>query len=306
MTRFGTCIALIILAAISAVPEIAAAQCPVRPLANDFVTVCESPDPANVYCYTPGLARLPSGRLVATMDLGGPGLAKHVESVTGPHGKKLLLRGQIFTSDDHGQTWVLRGRFPFMHARPFVAGNSLYVLGHAGDLLVIRSEDGGLTWSAPTALTNGEHWHQSACNVLYAHDCIYLVMEKHVDRGIKSWAVASLAPVLMRGRVNDDLTQPENWTYASELVFEDAVDYRQLDYFGVPFFKMDPRQSTYPAPRRNMAPIGWLETNVVQIVDPDHSWYDAHGKTFHLLMRATPAALDWRPCAKWSSSLTVA
>ena len=43
----------------------ARAQCPVRPLAQKFVTVYESPDPAGIYCYTPGLARLDDG-------LGGP------------------------------------------------------------------------------------------------------------------------------------------------------------------------------------------------------------------------------------------
>jgi len=50
------------------------------------VTVYESPDPARVYAYTPGLARLPSGRLVATMDQGGPG----VRDLPGPKG----LRGE--------------------------------------------------------------------------------------------------------------------------------------------------------------------------------------------------------------------
>jgi photosystem II stability/assembly factor-like uncharacterized protein len=48
-----------------------------------------------------------------------------------------------------------RGRtafdFPFMHARPFAAGESLYVLGHAGDLMIIRSDDGGETWSPPAS-----------------------------------------------------------------------------------------------------------------------------------------------------------
>jgi hypothetical protein len=264
----------------------ASGQGPVRPLANDYVTVIESPDPESVYCYTPGLARLPSGRLVATMDLGGPGAAKHVGKVEGPGGRSLLLRGKVFTSDDRGKTWTHRTDFPFLHARPFVAGKSLYVLGHAGDLMVVRSDDEGVTWSAAAALTEKEQWHQSACNVHHANGCVYLVMEKRADRGIKTWPVAALAPVLMRGRATDDLTRRENWTFASELVFEDAVDYRELDFFGVPFFAMDPRLPTYPAPRRNMAPIGWLETNVVQIVDPDHYWFDPRGKTFHLLMRA--------------------
>jgi hypothetical protein len=173
-----------------------------------------------------------------------------------------------------------------MHARPFLAGKSLYVLGHSGDLMVIRSDDEGRTWSAPALLTAGQSWHQSACNVHRAGGCVYLVMERQVKSNIKSWAVAGLAPVLMRGRETADLTRRENWTLASELAFNDAVDYRQLDQFGVPFFAMEPARSTYPAPRRNMAPIGWLETNVVQFVDPDHVWTDPQGKTFHLWMRA--------------------
>lgn len=48
----------------------------VRPLADDFVKVFESPNPENTYCYSPGIARCPSGRIVATLDLGGPGMQK--------------------------------------------------------------------------------------------------------------------------------------------------------------------------------------------------------------------------------------
>jgi len=35
-----------------------------------------------------------------------------------------------------------------------------------------------------------------------------------------------------------------------------------------------------------MAPIGWLEANVVQFTDPNHIWHDPRGKTFHLWSRA--------------------
>ena len=45
-------------------------------LANDFVTVYESPNPPGAYCYSPGIIRLDNGRLVATMDLGGPEVDK--------------------------------------------------------------------------------------------------------------------------------------------------------------------------------------------------------------------------------------
>ncbi|MCA9232274.1 MAG: exo-alpha-sialidase [Planctomycetales bacterium] len=255
-------------------------------LANEFVTVYESPDPKSIYCYTPGLTRLPSGRLIATMDLGGKGVKKLVNTVAAPNGKSLALRGKLFTSDDRGRTWTHRVDFPFGHARPFVAGNELYVLGQSGDLMVIRSLDEGVTWSEASALTQGEHWHQSACNVHYANGYVYLVMEKKVDRKIDAWPVSVLAPVLMRGQMSDDLTRREHWTFASELVFEDAVDFQELDCFGVPFFSMVPRATKEIVPRYKMTPIGWLETNVVQIVDPDHYWFDPQGKTFHLFMRA--------------------
>jgi hypothetical protein len=277
----------------------------VVPLADDFVEVYRSPAPADVYCYTPGLAVCPDRRLIATMDVGG-GKAAGL-----PKPKVGSGRGMIFTSDDHGKTWVYRTNFPFVHARPFVAGNSLYVLGHSGDLKIIRSDDWGNTWSDAAKLTDGRAWHQSACNVHYARGNVYLVMERRMDDrkekgwftrkptsrraasrpGVprldgKAWGVSELAPVLMRARIGDDLLRRESWTFASELYFCDAVPDRQLDWFGVPFFA-----AFYPNPHlvallRSCAPIGWLETNVVQFVDPNHYWYDPSGRTFHLWMRA--------------------
>ncbi len=262
----------------------------VRPLAQDYVAVYESPDPGHVYCYTPGLARLDNGRLVATMDRGGSGV------------KKDEPRGRVFTSDDHGRTWTHRTDFPFIHARPFVAGASLYVLGHAGDLRVIRSDDGGVTWSAPAKLTDGQSWHQSACNVHYAHGCVYLVMERRVTGLIKSWAVGELAPILMRAKVGDDLTRRESWTFASELSFRNTIPNVEkdpaIDFFGVPFFPAAYPKGSLPAPHRNSAPIGWLETNVVQFKDPDHFWFDPKGETFHLWARAHTGGTGYAAIAK--------
>jgi len=253
-------------------------------LADKFVKIYESPDPKQVYCYSPGIARCPTGRLIATMDQGGPGVGK-LPGVKRKRGR-WLWRGKVFTSDDHGKTWVHRVDFPFMHARPFVAGNSVYVLGHMGDLSVIRSDDAGETWTEAKSLTTGQSWHQAPCTVHYANGCVYLVMERRPTKVIRTWPVGELAPVLMRGKIGTDLTKRENWTFASELVFRDIVKSDDLDWFGVPFYKVDPVKGRSIAPRRSCAPMGWLETNVVQIVDPDHTWYDPKGKTFHLWMRA--------------------
>ena len=278
-------------------PE-AATMNAIRPLANDFVKVFESPDPANVYCFSPGIARCPSGRLVATLDLGGPGVRNFpgVKTERGDFG--LPSQGKIFTSDDHGKTWVHRADFPFIHARPFVAGKSLYVLGHHGDLAIVRSDDEGTTWSKSADLTHGEHWHAAPCNVLYANGCVYLAMEKRVHFKVKAWAVNELAPVLLRGRLDADLTKRENWAFASELAFADAVHAEALDYFGVPFYSTPRYESAPVAPGRSCAPMGWLETNVVQFTDPAHYWHDPKGRTFHLFMRAHTGSTGYAAMAK--------
>ncbi len=267
---------------------------PVRPLANDFVAVGVSPDPKNMPLYTPSILALPGGRLIAAYERGGTG------------SKNNAAYAWILTSDDHGVTWMKRGALRMTHARLFVAGHSIYYLGHRGDLQIARSDDRGETWSAQVALTTGQSWHQSACNVWHTRGQVYLVMERRVGKENKAWAVGSLAPVLMRAREAADLLKRESWTFASELVFSDLIaGYKQnepaIDFFGVPFFRQayPDRFTIATTPkRRTNSPMGWLETNVVQIVDPNHDWYDASGHTFHLFMRAHTAGTGYAALAK--------
>jgi len=266
---------------------------PVRPLANEGIIVYRSPDPKRLFCFSPGLARCPNGRLVAVFDLGGP--AAHELKQSDPD----FTQNRIYTSDDHGQTWTHRGGYNLLHAsRPFVAGKTLYVIGMAGDLTITRSDDWGTTWSEPVRLTDGQTWHQAPSNVWYARDHVYLVMERVVYDDVKVWKPSVMAPVLMRAKVADDLTISTNWTFASELVFRDAVPMDQIDYVGLPFFPFDPHGNVMIAPKREMAPPGWLESNVVQVLDPDHYWFDPAGRTFHLLMRAHTGGTGYAALAK--------
>jgi hypothetical protein len=271
-----------------------------QPLAQDHVVVYHSPDPENLYAYSPGICSLPGGDLVATIDLGGPG----AKTLSGPIFSRKLnnhqsyWQGQVYLSSDGGKTWDLKWKFPFMHARPFVSGKSLYVLGQADDLVIIRSDDNGRSWTEPVSLTTGERWHQAPCNVLYANGCVYLVMEQRVTEDIDTWYVGEIAPVLMRAKIGEDLTRPDAWTFAESFSFREEVDAENIQYMGIPFFTTSPLKGVPVAKGRSMAPLGWLETNVVQINNPDHVWYDSSRRTFHLWMRSHTGGTGYAAIAK--------
>jgi hypothetical protein len=266
----------------------------IEPLANSYMKVFESPDPEHIYCFSPGIAILPTGRFVATLDLGGSGI-NQLEGPFGLSNRGKYVQGRVLVSDDQGTTWQHRLRFPFMHARPFYAGGSLYILGHCINLMIIRSDDDGETWTDPMCLTTSGDWHQAPSNVHTANGFIYLVMENIHYHDIANWPVSLMAPVLMRGAVGSDLTKPDNWTFASEIVARDAFTSSQLDFFGVPFYS---EHTGAKAGRASCAPIGWLETNVVQFVDPHHCWHDPSGRTFHLWMRAHTGGTGYAAIAK--------
>lgn len=261
-------------------------------LAPTPTIVYESKEPSRIFAYSPGLAVLPDGTFVATLD------HEHtIEDELCPDGNP--VKGRIFTSSDGGETWVQRAVTPIYHARPFLAGKSIYVLGHRRDLGILRSEDGGQTWSNVHWLTKDQEWHQAPCNVHYTRGRVYLVMERVVDPNWPEWPVHVMAPVLMAASVNADLTQRESWTFSNELVYRDVIQqYGPPRLIGVPFFKPGDTTPEIPDDHRPMARPGWLETNVVQFTDPNHVWYDPAGRTFHLWMRAHTGSTNYAAILK--------
>lgn len=261
-------------------------------LADDYQTVYESPSPKDVYCYSPGICRCPNGRLIATLDIGGPGIGKIATCTSGKGDFAGGNIGKCFISDDHGATWTHVLDFPFYHARPFVAGNSLYILGHNWDLKILKSDDWGGSWSEPIAFSEGQQWHQAPCNVWYANDKIYLIMERYSQE----WGWHSLCPVVMAAKTGDDLLEKNNWTFSNEFIYCDRV---KAPYgIGAPFFTPGQTDPTNPKDKRDMAPVGWLESNIVQFNNPNHVWFDPCGKTFHIICRAHTGSTNMAMLAK--------
>ncbi len=253
----------------------------VQPIATEQVFYTAA-DPENVFVATPGIVVCPTGRIVAIMQVSGKGIDSIPEVKKGG-------RTFVYTSDDHSETWTHQANLDMMHARPFVAGNKVYIIGQMHDVRISRSDDWGKTWSEAVELTEGESWHASANTVLHDGGYVYLTLEKRVCNDSSAWPVAELAPILFRGKVSQDLTKKENWDLWSAPVFKDVINDKELEtYFGIPF-----QPAFYPdryylpdAGKRSASPIGWLETNVVKIYDPHHYFYDPQGQAIHLLMRA--------------------
>ncbi|MER8792384.1 glycoside hydrolase [Mesorhizobium sp. M0983] len=269
-----------------------------RALANDFEIVYRSERPQDVYCYTPGIVVTASRRVVATFDLGGAG----VRDLLGPKGSRAggtrFGMGLVYVSDDGGCSWAERKSFPFWHARPFTAGGRLYILGHAGDLMIIRSDDDGETWSAPVTLTSDMKWHGSSCNVHYANGSLYLALDERRDLAIEGWNTAGLAPRVLRARIDHDLLDRESWTISESLAFNEIVSSRDFDLFGIPFYSTPPRASAELGSGRLCAPMGWLEPNIVRFFDPSHLWHDPDGRTLHVFLRTNTGGTGYAALVK--------
>lgn len=269
-----------------------------RALADEFEIVYRSERPQDVYCYTPGIAVTVGRRVIATFDLGGDG----VRDLLGPKGFRdrgtRFGMGMAYVSDDRGRSWAERCRFPFWHARPFVAGGRLYILGHAGDVMIIASDDEGETWSAPVALTSNMKWHGSSCNVHYTKEYLYLALDERRDLAIEGWNTAGLAPRVLRARIDHDLLDPRNWTISESFAFNEIVSSSDFDLFGIPFYSTPARGPAQLGAGRLCAPMGWLEPNIVRFHDPAHLWHDPAGRTLHLFLRTNTGGTGYAAVAK--------
>lgn len=251
---------------------------PIRALAQNHVVVAESEDPMTIPLYSPAIITLPNGRLVASYTRAAR---------KGTSGDEFQV---MLTSDDKGLTWTERAQSTAKQGRLFLAGGKLYYLGTGKNLPIQVSTDNGETWSDPSYLSSkNDTWHQTAANTWQANGNIYLTMEQ-VKVKINAWNVAERMPITMRAKLTDDLTNPSAWTYASSIAFADMIPgVRENDpateYFGLPFYPQDYPNRNCIVPKKTFSPMGWVESNIVQIVDSTHYWYDSTGKTFHIFAR---------------------
>lgn len=270
-----------------------------KPLSENYVVIRRTEHPETEYVYSPAIIRLESGRLVVTLDV-------------------CDAEGETYVSDDGGQTWRLTAKMHLCHSRLFLDGKRIYTFGHNPDIEMYYSDDEGESWCGPFYLTQGEDWHMAQTNVLYKNGYVYigaeitlLSEEERKDWKNGWWTPNVLGLKVLRGKLGTDLTKRENWLFSDTIRYRDvAPSEDELNWFGIPFFKtglkLDTSIGTDDVMRvRNgekleyfSQPIGWLETNLVEITDPCHYWHDPEGKTLHLFMRAHTAGSGYCCVAK--------
>lgn len=161
---------------------------------------------------SPSLVILPSGALLASMDLFAPGA---------PQNLTLLFR-----SDDRGQSWrYVADLFSCYWATLFVHRGRLYVQACSteyGDILIGASDDEGQSWTAPVHLFPGSSsplaagWQRTPMPILRAHGRLFV----SVDYG--AWKEGGHQIGLLSIPDDADLLVSRNWTCSDLIAYDPA------------------------------------------------------------------------------------
>ncbi|WP_395745237.1 hypothetical protein [Prosthecobacter sp.] len=209
-----------------------------EPLAQDHVVVWHNPDP-EYYVEGPGLARMDDGTLIAAVPV--VPREKWSEERRAEHSVTHMLR-----SSDGGKTWQHTADLPYYSAAPWVHAGKLYLFTNkAGlgkkrnaDLLLLRSDDAGKTWSTPVTLFTGYYWN---CHTGMVQN------EKHIY-----WATDDMSfgmrrgPRLIAGDLTGDPMNPKAWRISEPVT-----------YPGTPEGLYDPKFTSMPDQ--------FLEANVIEV-----------------------------------------
>ena len=182
----------------------------VEPLAQEYVVVHKVRDldhPARAVCVgSPDILRLPSGRLIASMELW---LKRPTSSDEG--GIDYPNHCKVKASDDGGETWSQISTNGITWGSLFYVKDALYMIGNdplKRDIRITRSPDEGNTWPKPVTLFHDSRYHGSATPVHVKDGFIYRAFED-MDQGSASLVVA--------GDLSEDLLDPAAWRMSNKV-----------------------------------------------------------------------------------------
>lgn len=174
--------------------------------------ITHSPASSKVYIGSPGIVVLKDGAYLTKSDEFGPGTTEHVSAVT-----------NVFRSEDRGQTWKRIARLDALFwACIFTHKDAVYLLGtthHHGRVVILRSDDGGSTWTSPV---DGDHglitaegeYHTGPMPIVEHNGRLWRAFEDAM--GGTLWGERYRARMLSVP-LDADLLKAENWTLSEPL-----------------------------------------------------------------------------------------
>lgn len=254
------------------------------------VPILKTADTREIRIGHPAVLALPGGRILVAVDHFGPG----VSHMTGPKGQLLYtnhwVQGKLMVSNDGGQTWNCKLEYPFCNACMFRDGDGLYLLGHRGNLLIMRSADGGETWGKPTELTGKEgpeSRHYQSPQALIANGNIYIALMRMAGPEQGKNANHILSPVIMKARAGSTLSQARSWVYSTPLQpIQDYVPANTVFSAGVPCTTLPEPPLPTTGRNKQQRPSTWRFPQPIHIQDPAHLWHGSAAGSIHVLFTA--------------------
>lgn len=204
------------------------------PLAQDYAIVDQAPSPAEERCPCDrcrerdgghliiddvALTRTPDGNLLATYTFNRDSAGGHprrwgelTEQWRRPY------QFQVSRSTDGGRTWHKLPPLNINMGQPFVHDGVLYLIGNKlgrKDIIVMRSDDNGASWSDPVTLFEGNYWNTPA-GMAVRDGTVYRVM------GTTGPTLAGggwNSTVVVAGELAGDLLDPAAWRISNALPY---------------------------------------------------------------------------------------
>jgi hypothetical protein len=173
--------------------------------------VAHYPKTSGKYVGSPGIAIVGDGVYLAKHDEFGPQSSEWTAAIT-----------HLYRSTDRGESWKRTHTFEGMFwASIFTLDDAIYMLGtdkHHGNVVIVRSRDGGNTWTKPVDAQSGllleGEYHTAPVPIVVRNGRAWRAIED--AGGGDKWGQRYRA-MMMSAAVDADLLKANSWTTSNYL-----------------------------------------------------------------------------------------